>query len=55
VDASGRVFALLGGLGSGGDILLAIPPLEPGEHRIRKDLTVPGRSLRLHAPVPALP
>lgn len=34
------------------DIVLVIPPLDPGEHRIRKDFTVAGTEIRLHAPVP---
>jgi hypothetical protein len=34
------------------EIILAIPSLEPGEHRIRKDFTIAGTPIRLHTRLP---
>jgi hypothetical protein len=49
IGPDGRAFELQPLELGGRDILLVIPPLEPGEHRIRKDFTILDWSIRLHA------
>jgi hypothetical protein len=52
VGPDGRVFELLPLLSGRADILLELRPFEPGEHRIRKDFTIAGTEIRLHARLP---